>query len=48
MEDNSTTIIENLIGAPIPDIAIWIAGGVIVVAIIAFIAVGFIKELKKK
>jgi len=42
------TILEGLIGVPIPDIAIWIALGVIVVIIIAFIAWGFFKELKKK
>jgi len=42
------TIIEGLIGVPIPDIAIWIALGVIILVVIAFIAWGFFKELKKK
>ena len=46
MEEPS--IIEGLIGFPVPDSVLWIAIGVIVVVIIAFIAYGFIKELRKK
>jgi len=42
------TIIENLIGVPIPDYVLWIAIGVIVVIIFALVAWGFFKELKKK
>jgi len=42
------TLLEGLIGVPIPDIALWIAIGVIIVIVIAFVAWGFIKELKKK
>jgi hypothetical protein len=46
MEDAS--FLENLIGAPIPDFVLWIAGGVILVIIIIFIAKGFIDEMKGK
>ena len=46
MEEQS--IIEGLLGFPIPDSVLWIAIGVIVVAVIAFIAYGFVKELRKK
>jgi ABC-type lipoprotein release transport system permease subunit len=42
------SIIEKAIGFPIPDIAIWIAIGVVVLVIIIFIAKGFFDELKKK
>ncbi len=42
------SIIEGLIGVPIPDYALWIALGVIVLAAVALIAWGFFKEVKKK
>jgi len=42
------TILEDLFGIAIPDIALWIAIGVIAVAVIGFVAWGFIKEMKKK
>jgi hypothetical protein len=47
METQEPTLIEGLIGIPIPDFALWIAIGVIVLAIIIMIAVGFFKEIKK-
>lgn len=48
MEDQDLSIIESLIGVPIPDYVLWIALGVIVVIAIALVAWGFIKEVKKK
>lgn len=42
------TIIEGLIGVPIPDAVLWVALGVIVVVAIALVAWGFFKEVKKK
>lgn len=37
----------ELFGITIPDYAIWIVAGVIVVILIAFIGKGFIDEMKK-
>ncbi|MDR3053707.1 MAG: hypothetical protein LBU48_07600 [Coriobacteriales bacterium] len=42
------TWLEKLFGVPIPDYVIWIALGVIVLVVIAFILKGFFSELKKK
>ncbi|MDR1088913.1 MAG: hypothetical protein LBJ48_03000 [Coriobacteriales bacterium] len=42
------TLIESLIGVPIPDYVLWIAIGVIVVVAIALVAWGFFKEVNKK
>ena len=42
------TLLESLFGIAIPDYALWIAVGVIVVVVIALVAWGFVKELKKK
>ena len=41
-------LIEQLTGIQIDDTIVWIALGVIVLAIVGFIAWGFFKELKKK
>lgn len=43
-----TTLIESLIGVPIPDYVLWIALGAIVLIAIILVAVGFLKEVKKK
>ena len=42
------TWIEQFFGIDIPAEVIWITVGVIVVAVVGFIAWGFFKELKKK
>lgn len=42
------TLIESLIGVPIPDFVLWIVLGVIVLVAVGLFAWGFIKELKKK
>ena len=47
-ETNDMTLIESLIGVPIPDYVLWIVLGVIVVVAIALFVWGFVKELKKK
>ena len=52
MNDQELTFFEQLLfdnfGIMIPEAAIWIAVGVIVLAIVGFVAWGFFKELKKK
>ncbi|MDR3136423.1 MAG: hypothetical protein LBU07_03255 [Coriobacteriales bacterium] len=48
MEEQSKTIIENLIGVPIPDYALWIALGVVVLIAVLMVAVGFFREINKK
>jgi hypothetical protein len=45
--ETEPTLIESLTGIAIPDFALWIVVGVVVIAIIAMIAVGFFKEIKK-
>ena len=42
------TLIESLIGVPLPDWALWVAIGVIVVFAVALVAWGFFKEINKK
>ena len=50
METNGEelSIIEGLIGVPVPDYVLWIAVGVLVVFALALVAVGFFKEINKK
>jgi hypothetical protein len=42
------TIIESLIGVPIPDYVLWIALGVVIAVAVIMVAVGFFKEINKK
>lgn len=42
------TLIEGLIGIPIPDYVLWIAVGIIVLIALGFVAKGFFSEIKKK
>lgn len=42
------TIIESLIGVPIPDFVLWIVLGVIIVVALGLVAWGFFKEVNKK
>lgn len=42
------SIIESLIGVPVPDVALWIALAVIVVVAVGLVAWGFFKEVNKK
>ena len=41
------SILEGLIGFPIPDSVLWVIGGVILLAIVIFILKGFLDEMKK-
>lgn len=45
---NEPTIIESLIGVPIPDYILWIVLGLIVLAAVILVAVGFFREINKK
>ena len=42
------SILENLIGLPIPDWVIWIIAAIIILLIVIFIAKGFFDEMNKK
>lgn len=46
--NNDLSILEQLFGFPIPDIALWIGVGVVVLVVLGFILKGFFDELKKK
>ncbi|NLG10022.1 MAG: hypothetical protein GX562_00605 [Coriobacteriaceae bacterium] len=46
--NDDLSILEKLFGFPIPDFALWIGIGVIVLVVLAFILKGFFDEMKKK